>query len=211
VAAAGAFGLAVVQQIIIKQVGQIHSSELRAALSGLPSAVPFAGLLVPFLFARKGSLKELTATRPAKLQRIRQGSAARFPRPSARPVHRGRARDTPSRRRVPDRLAHRRGRDGAALHQPQPAGGAVPPGLAGAFDLRRVRRHHPGSPAQGGRAPTSSPSRWPGCSSCRSGRSSPSRPSGSPGSTWRWPRSPSPCCPRTCCTPPASPSGSSSW
>lgn len=78
-AAIGAFALAVVQQIIIKQVGQIHSSELRAALSGLPSAVPFAGLLVPFLFAKKGSLKELTAAAPGKLRRTGQGRAARFP------------------------------------------------------------------------------------------------------------------------------------
>jgi branched-subunit amino acid ABC-type transport system permease component len=79
VAAAGAFGLAVVQQIIIKQVGQISSSELRAALSGLPSAVPFAGLLVPFLFAKKGSLKELTTTRPTKVHKLRQGTNTRFP------------------------------------------------------------------------------------------------------------------------------------
>jgi len=79
-AAIGAFALAVVQQIIIKQVGQIHSSELRAALSGLPSAVPFAGLLVPFLFAKKGSLKELTAATPGKLRRTGgQGRSARFP------------------------------------------------------------------------------------------------------------------------------------
>lgn len=81
VAAAGAFGLAVVQQVIIKQVSEIDSSSMRAYLSGLPSAVPFAGLLVPLLFARKGSLTELTATRPMKVRRTGAGSTAqRFPR-----------------------------------------------------------------------------------------------------------------------------------
>jgi branched-subunit amino acid ABC-type transport system permease component len=79
VAAVGAFGLAVVQSIIIKEVGEIDSSSLRASLSGLPSAVPFVGLLVPFLFARKGSLVEVTGAQRATSRRT--GSAAlRFPR-----------------------------------------------------------------------------------------------------------------------------------
>jgi ABC-type branched-subunit amino acid transport system permease subunit len=81
IAAVGAFSLAVIQQVIIKEVSEVDSSSMRAYLSGLPSAVPFAGLLVPLLFARKGSLRELTAATPVRGMRrtATGGTAQRFP------------------------------------------------------------------------------------------------------------------------------------